>query len=75
VKEGTKAWWKEAAMQLARCCVTTIQTGGKLGMGSGLLIGKKDGKTVVRRWDEEHLAALKFIGIEFEDAPKKRKRR
>lgn len=75
-KVGTKEYWKEAAMRLARCCVTVIQSGGKLGMGSGLLISKDEtGRKIVRRWDQGHLEALKYIGIEFEDAPAKKRRR
>ena len=73
-KRQQKINWRKAALALARCVIADIQSGGKLGMGSGLVFSKReDGSPVVQRWDVEHLAALEYIGIEFEDAPKKRK--
>lgn len=70
----TKINWRKAALALARCVVADIQSGGRLGMGTGLVFSKRDdGSSVVQRWDVEHIAALRYIGIEFEDAPKKRK--
>lgn len=66
--------WRKAAVMLAQCVVATIQTGGKIGMGSGMVMKKVDGKTTIERWDKDFIEALAFIGIEFEDKPKKAKK-
>lgn len=49
---------------LAKCVITTLQTDGKIGMGTGLVISKVNGKSVVERWDKDFIEALAFIGIE-----------
>lgn len=64
--------WREAAVKLARCVVMTIQTGGKIGVGSGLLFNRETRKT--ERWDKEFIEALAFIGLEVTDKPKRRRR-
>ena len=64
--------WREGAVKLARCVVWTLQTGGKLGMGSGMVMRVVDGKKTIERWDKDFIAALSFIGIEMVDKkPKK----
>ena len=68
--------WREAAIKLAKCVVATIQTDGKIGMGSGMVMSVVDGKKTIERWDKDFIEALAFIGIEVSDPkPKKRKRR
>jgi hypothetical protein len=69
--------WKKASLMLAKCVVFTLQTDGKLGVGSGLIMKKtKNGKRVVERWDKDFIEALAFIGIEVVPVePKKQKRR
>lgn len=68
--------WRKGAIKLARCVVWTLQTGGKLGMGSGMVMRVVDGKKTVERWDKELIEALAFIGIEVSDPkPKKRSKR
>lgn len=63
--------WKTAALKLAKCVVTTIQSGGKIGMGSGLVMHRdKAGKMHVERWDKDFVEALAYIGIEVVDKPK-----
>ena len=59
--------WRTAAMKLAKCVVWTIQTGGKLGMGSGIVMKVVDGKRTVERWDKDLIEALAFIGLEVVD--------
>lgn len=66
--------WRKAAVMLANCVVATIQTDGKIGMGTGMVMKKVDGKTIIERWDKDFLEALAFVGIEFEDKPKKAKK-
>ena len=65
--------WRTAALKLARCVVWTLQTGGKLGMGTGMVMKVVDGKKTVERWDKDFVEALAFIGIEVSD-PKPKKR-
>ena len=68
--------WREAALKLAKCVVWTLQTGGKLGMGTGMVMKVVDGKRTLERWDKDFIEALAFIGLEVSDkkqkAPKKR---
>ena len=67
--------WRKAAIMLAKCVVATIQTGGKIGMGSGMVMKVVDGKRTVERWDKDFVAALDFIGLEVVDKkPKKPKK-
>ncbi len=65
-----KCDWRVAALKLASCVVATIQTDGKIGMGTGMVMKKVDGKTVIERWDKDFIEALAFIGIEVVDKPK-----
>ena len=68
--------WRKAAIMLAKCVVATIQTGGKIGMGSGMVLKMVDGKRTIERWDKDFVDALDFIGIEMVDkkkTPSKRK--
>ena len=67
--------WREAALKLASCVVATLQTDGKIGVGSGLVMKIKDGKKVVERWDKDFIEALAFIGIEVVDKPPRSTRR
>lgn len=63
--------WKTAALKLARCVVATIQTDGKIGAGSGLMLRRDaDGKSHVERWDKDFVEALAYIGIEVVEKPK-----
>lgn len=64
--------WRKAAMKLAKCVVWTIQTGGKLGVGSGMVMRVVDGKQTVERWDTELIEALAFIGLEVVDKKKRK---
>jgi hypothetical protein len=58
---------------LAKCVITTILTDGKIGMGTGLVMSKVNGKRVVEPWDKDFIEALAFIGIEVtERKPKAR---
>jgi hypothetical protein len=59
--------WRKAALMLAKCVVATIQTGGKIGMGSGMVMKVVDGKRIIARWDKDFIEALTFIGIEMAD--------
>ena len=66
--------WRKAALMLAKCVVATIQTGGKIGMGTGMVMKVVDGKKTIVRWDKDFVEALAFIGIEVVDKnPKKPK--
>jgi len=67
-----KCDWREAALKLAKCVVATLQTDGKIGVGSGLVMKVKDGKKVIERWDKDFIEALAFIGVEVVDKPKGR---
>ena len=62
--------WRKAALMLAKCVATTLQTGGKIGVGSGMVMKRVDGKTTVERWDKDFIEALAFIGIEMVDKVK-----
>ena len=67
--------WRKAALKLAKCVVWTIQTGGKLGMGSGMVMKVVDGKRTVERWDKDLIEALAFIGLEVVDKKKRTTKR
>jgi hypothetical protein len=58
--------WKTAALKLAKCVVATMQTDGKIGMGSGLVYHQG----VVERWDRPFIDALAYIGVELVAKPK-----
>jgi hypothetical protein len=77
VKPGTDhdCYWREAAMKLAQCVITTLQAGGKIGVGSGLVMTKVNGKTVIERWDKDFIEALAFIGIAVVDKPRPKPQR
>ena len=64
--------WRTAAIKLARCVVWTLQTDGKLGMGSGMVMKVVNGKKIVERWDKDLIEALAFIGIEVGEKPAKK---
>lgn len=66
--------WRVAAVKLARCVVATLQSDGKIGVGSGLVMRTRDGKRVVERWDREFVEALAFVGIEVVEKPKSSKK-
>jgi hypothetical protein len=61
--------WRKAALMLAKCVVATVKTGGKIGMGSGMVLKVENGKKAIERWDKEFVEALAFIGIEVGDKP------
>ena len=65
--------WRKAAVMLAKCVVATVQAGGKIGMGSGMVMKVVDGKKSIERWDKDFIEALAFIGIEFSDEKPKPK--
>jgi hypothetical protein len=64
--------WRKATIKLASCVIATLQTDGKIGMGSGMVMKVVDGKKIVERWDKQFIEALAFIG--FEVGAKKKKR-
>ena len=64
--------WRTAALKLARCVVWTLQTDGKLGIGSGMVMKVVNGKKTVERWDKDFIEALAFIGIEVGEKPSKK---
>ena len=69
--------WRKAALKLAKCVVATIQTDGKIGMGSGMVMKVEDGKKTIERWDKDFVEALDFIGLKMVDKkkpPSKRKK-
>jgi hypothetical protein len=61
--------WRVAAIKLAGCVAATLKTGGKIGMGSGMVMKVVDGKKIIERWDKDFIEALAFIGIEVVDKP------
>jgi hypothetical protein len=64
--------WRKASLMLAKCVAATIQTGGKIGMGTGMVMKVVDGKTTIERWDKDFVEALDFIGLKVVDKkPKK----
>mgnify|MGYP001561852896 CR=1 FL=1 len=63
--------WRTATIMLAQCVIATLQTDGKIGMGTGLVMKVVDGKRIVERWDKDFLEALAFIGIEMTERKKK----
>ena len=67
--------WRKAAIKLAGCVVATLQTDGKIGMGSGMVMKTVGGKKTIERWDKDFVEALAFIGIEVGDKPAKKSRR
>lgn len=67
--------WRKAAIKLARCVVMVLQTDGKIGVGSGLVMRTEGKKKVLERWDKDFIEALAFIGIEVVDKPKASKRK
>jgi hypothetical protein len=76
--KGADFDWRKATLMLAKCVIATVQTGGKIGMGSGMVMSVVDGKKTIERWDKDFVEALAFIGIEMVDkkpkGPKKRAR-
>ena len=66
--------WRKAALKLAKCVATTLQAGGKIGVGSGMVMKVVDGKKTIERWDKDFVEALAFIGIDVVDKPKKPKK-
>jgi hypothetical protein len=68
--------WKTAALKLAKCVVLTIQSNGKIGVGSGQVMYRDAaGKMHIQRWDKDFVEALAYIGIEVVDKPKSKARR
>jgi len=67
--------WRKAAVMLAKCVVATLQTDGKIGMGSGMVMKVVDGKRSLERWDKDFVEALAYIGIEVMDGQKKKPKR
>lgn len=70
-----KCDWRTAAIKLARCVVWTLQTDGKCGVGSGMVMKVVDGKKIVERWDKDFIEALAFIGIEVGEKPARKRAR
>lgn len=75
IKPGTdhECVWRQATLKLAKCVVATIQTDGKIGVGSGLVMKIVNGKKAVERWDKDFIEALAFIGIGVVPAKKLKK--
>ncbi len=65
--------WRKATVMLAKCVVATLQTGGKIGMGTGMVMRVVDGKKSIEHWDKDFVEALAFIGIEMVDKPTRRR--
>jgi hypothetical protein len=74
---------REATLRLASCVILALDTRGRIGVGSGMLLlrNPKTGKVVLKRWEEGFFDALDAIGIEYDrdayyakTARKKRKR-
>jgi len=68
-------FWREASMKLAKCVIFVIQTDGKLGVGSGMVLNGEGGKVVVERWDKSLIEALAFIGLDVVERPSKKPKR
>lgn len=66
--------WRKATVMLAKCVVATLQTDGKIGMGSGMVMRVKDGEKTIERWDKDFIEALAFIGIKLVDKKKPNKK-
>lgn len=64
--------WRVAALKLASCVIATLRTGGKIGVGSGLVMKRVHGKTTLERWDKDFIEALALIGVEVVDQPRAR---
>lgn len=56
--------WKKAALALANCAVLTLQSKGRLGVGSGMMIDLKTRH--VERWEIKFFDALDLVGIEYD---------
>lgn len=67
--------WRKASILLAKCVIATLQSGGKIGMGSGLVMKAVNGKRIVERWDKDFIEALAFIGVEVLDKGSRKVRR
>lgn len=67
--------WRTAAMKLASCVVATLRTNGKIGVGTGMVMTRVNGQTVIERWDKDFIEALAFIGVEVVDRPRPRSSR
>jgi hypothetical protein len=67
---------KDATTALARCVNATLQTRGKIGVGTGMVFDHKTKK--VEHWSVQFFDAMDLIGIKYDReaffAPKKRKR-
>jgi hypothetical protein len=51
-------------LRLAKCVVTTLQSNGKIGTGSGLVMHQDSaGKVHIERRDKDFIEALAYIGI------------
>jgi hypothetical protein len=70
-KKHTEAEYQElkaAATALARCAVTTLQSDGKIGVGSGMTISvdPKTKEKRVRHWSTQFFDALDMVGIVYD---------
>ena len=72
---GHNCDWRKAAIMLTKCVVATVQTDGKIGMGSGMVMKVVDGEKTIERWDKDFIEALDFIGLKVVDKKPKLKRR
>jgi hypothetical protein len=69
---------KKATVALAACVNATLQTRGKIGMGTGMVFDRKTKK--VEHWSTQFFDAMELVGIkydreEFFAKPKKPKKR
>lgn len=73
--EADCAELKAATTALVRCAVLTLNSDGKLGVGSGMLINTKTKK--VEHWSTQFFDALDMVGLVYDRKKffeKKRKR-
>lgn len=66
-KTRTEAEYQElrkSTTMLARCCVLTLASKGKLGVGSGMILNLKT--RVSRHWSTDFFDALDSVGIVYD---------
>jgi len=67
-KANKKPFPREATLRLASCAILALDTRGRIGVGSGMLLlrNPKTGKVVLKRWEEGFFDALDAIGVEYD---------
>src|SRR5271163_3022618 len=56
--------WRNAAIALGKCARLTLNTNGKLGVGSGMVFDQKT--KMVTRWEKQFFDALDTLGIVYD---------